>query len=416
MNPSRFESVTRAIERLRRGEMIIVTDDADREHEADFVLPALGMRPADVATMAREGRGLICCAIDAATADRLRLEPYLDHRSTALHGTAFTESVDWRHGTSTGISAADRAATLRALADPASRPQDFARPGHLFPIVARKGGVLERGGHTEAAVDLCRLAGFPPAAAICEIVNDDGTMARENDVASLSARLGAHVVSVAALLAYRRMTEELVAPAATAALPTRWGDFTLSRFDSPFGPSPRGPLLLARGLVPLAQGATAGGFGLEKAIAEAAPPPAHLYGEDSRVPLLLRIQAECPAGELFDSLRYHCRGQLEAAMRLIGSTPEGAIIYLREERQLLGLEPDPEDGLSPDPRSSWEAAQILKAIGRTRVSLVTDDPTTVAALEEWGIEVAERIPLLASPSPDTEPLPPAEPERPIRSI
>ena len=383
-----LSTVERAAEQLRRGRMIVVTDDADREGEGDLMAAAVSVTDEQVNLMAREARGLICCAIDAARAELLALGVQVDSLRESLHGTAFTQSVDWVHGTTTGISAGDRGATLRGLADDASRPEDFGRPGHIFPIVARAGGVLERGGHTEAAVDLCRLAGIPAACAICEIMNDDGSMARGKDLDSLALRLGLHIVSVADIVRYRRMTERLVTPTARAQLPTRLGEFEMHSFDSPFGSSHEGPLLLTRGV----------SFN-----------PVAASGS-SETPLLVRVHSECMTGDLFGSLRCDCGEQLAESLRKIDAEGQGAVIYLRQEGRGIGLaaklkayelqdqgldtvEANLRLGFPPDMRDYWEAAQILRLMGRTKVRLLTNNPDKVAGLSAYGIQVIERIPL-----------------------
>ncbi len=388
-------TVERAAEELRRGGMIIVTDDADREGEGDLMAAAISVTADQVNFMAREARGLICCAIDAARAARLHLSVQVDGKREALHGTAFTQSVDWVHGTTTGISAADRAATLRGLADAATRPEDLARPGHIFPIVARAGGVLERGGHTEAAMDLCRLAGLPPACAICEIMNDDGSMARGRELKEIARRLGLPIVSVANIIKFRRTNETLVSPDSRAALPTRWGSFVLHRFDSPFGSSDEGPLLLTRGL-------TFNG-----------PGPGT---EGSEAPLLVRVHSECKTGDVFGSLRCDCGEQLAESMRRIEAEGTGAVIYLRQEGRGIGLpaklrayelqdqgldtvEANLRLGFPADLRDYWEAAQILRLMGRTRVRLLTNNPDKVRGLTDYGLQVVERIPLHVAGNP-----------------
>jgi 3,4-dihydroxy 2-butanone 4-phosphate synthase/GTP cyclohydrolase II len=381
--------VERAVEDIRGGRMVIVSDDEDRECEGDMIVAAARVTADDVNLMAREARGLICCAIDAETAQRLDLKVQADDRRPALHGTAFTESVDAVEGTSTGISTADRALTLRLLADPSRRPAELGRPGHIFPIVARPGGVLERRGHTEAAVELCRFAGLPPAGAICEIMREDGGMASGESLKAVARRLGLTLVSVEDIVRYRRRRETLVRSLASATLPTRWGSFTIHDVASPFGQGEKEILILTRG----------------KDL-ETLPGPAGRGGE----PLLVRVHSECLTGDLFGSLRCDCGEQLEESMRLIGAAEEGALIYLHQEGRGIGLEAKlrayglQDQGLDTveanlrlgfpsDMRDYWEAAQALRLLGRTRVRLLTNNPDKVAGLEGYGIDVVERIPL-----------------------
>ena len=383
-----------AIEELRSGRMVIVTDDADREGEGDLLAASVHITEADVNLMTREARGLICCAVDSETALRLQLSVQSDGIQESLHGTAFTQSVDWRHGTTTGISASDRAATLRGLASAESRPNDLARPGHIFPIVARPGGTLERGGHTEASVDLCRLAGLPTACAICEIIADDGRMARGKELEGIAARLGLSIVAVADIVRYRRIHESLVTITARAHLPAPWGAFMIHHVESPYGSSKEALLLTW-------------GAALETSRCEE---------RESDVPLLVRVHSECMTGEVFSSLRCDCGEQLTESMRRISSEKEGAVIYLRQEGRGIGLAAKlrayqlQEDGLDTveanlrlgypaDLREYWEAAQILRLMGRSKVRLLTNNPDKVTGLVAHGINVVERIPLCVAGNP-----------------
>jgi len=386
-----------AIDELRQGRMIVVTDDADREAEGDLTAAAVSVTEESVNIMAREARGLICCAIDAARAAQLGLSVQTDGKTSSLYGTAFTQSVDWVHGTTTGISAADRAASLRGLADDGSRAEDFARPGHVFPIVARSGGVLERGGHTEAGVDLCRMAGLPAASAICEVMGEDGRMARGKELGNIARRLGLMVISVADIARFRRLHERLVTSASRAHLPTRWGAFTIHSFDSPYGSSGQAPIALTRG----------------RALEDLPVPSA------SDAPLLVRVHSECVTGEVFGSLRCDCGQQLAESMRRIEAEGEGVVIYLRQEGRGIGLpaklrayelqdqgldtvEANLRLGYPADVREYWEAAQIIRQLGRSKVRLLTNNPEKVRGLSEYGIQVVEAIPLRVAENPHNQ--------------
>lgn len=403
--------VEQALRAMRAGGMVIVADDDDREAEGDFIIAASLVRDADVNLMASRGRGLICCAIAPEIADRLMLSVQGD----ALHDTAFTTSVDYRHGISTGISCADRALGLRALADPASRPADFARPGHLFPLVARPGGIMERRGHTEAAVDLCILAGLPPAGVICEIMNPDGTMARGPQLEELAFELGMPFLRVEDIARHRRALSlhgssirsaqaaganrpagsPGMSVAAHARLPTPWGEFTIHSLKSPGQPVrppvPQAPIVLSIGLE-AGQDAAPAGTGA------AVPPP------------LVRVHSACVTGELFGSLRCDCGPQLDAALAQIGREGRGALVYLHQEGRGIGLDAklasyglqdqglDTIDanlalGLPADARNYAQAAEALHLFGLKDVRLLTNNPAKVDGLERAGIKVSERVPL-----------------------
>jgi 3,4-dihydroxy 2-butanone 4-phosphate synthase/GTP cyclohydrolase II len=383
-----IHSIPEALEALASGLPILVADDADRENEGDLVVAAEFATPGVVNFLARRGRGLLCAALAPDRAQALGLG--VDRPGggpDALHGTAFTASVDLVHGTTTGISAADRSATFRALANPSARPGDFARPGHVFPLVARPDGVWERRGHTEATVDLCRLAGLSGVGVLCEVMNDDGTMARLPDLESLARDEGIPLVTVADLVVYRSRTETPVIPLRGVRLPTVAGEFDLQVFAAPAGGRPLA--LKYRG----------------------SPPGDSLP--------LVRLHSECLTGDVFGSLRCDCGAQLEESQRRISAQGHGAVVYLRQEGRGIGLEAKlaayelQDDGLDTvdanralgfpdDGRTYREAAWILRSWGWDEIRLLTNNPDKVRGLEEAGIRVAERVPLVIPPGPHSE--------------
>lgn len=390
-----FSSVEEATAQIARGGIVIVVDDADRENEGDFIMAASCATPESVNFLAAEGRGLICAALEEnrARALDLRVQGRSDEGPAPLHGTAFTESIDYVRGTTTGISASDRSATFMALADPTSRVDDFARPGHVFPLVARNGGVIARRGHTETTVDLCRLAGLEPVGVLCEILNPDGSMARLPQLRELACRFDMPLVSVEQLTIWRKKHECLINPGETVSFPTRNGDFELIMFDS-IGEV--FPLSLRR-----PEAAT---------VRDGSP-------TDRKVALpLVRVHSECFTGDVFGSSRCDCGPQLDAAMEMIGKESRGAVIYLRQEGRGIGLkaklrayklqeggldtwDANTAQGLPPDDRDYWEAAQIIKLFGWREIRLLTNNPTKVEALELYGIHVAEIVPLRVGVNP-----------------
>jgi 3,4-dihydroxy 2-butanone 4-phosphate synthase/GTP cyclohydrolase II len=388
------DEIARAIEALSKGSMVIVADDDDREAEGDFVAAAELIDAEAVNGMVTRGRGLLCCAIDPSGADRLGLRP----RSGGPHDTAFTESLDVKAGTSTGISCADRAATLRAIADPLSSAADFHSPGHVFPLVARPGGTIERRGHTEASIDLCRIAGLRPAAAICEIMADDGTMMRGPALRRLSERMGVPFLAVDRIAAYRKAHEALVEPTARASLPTEYGDFTLHHLRSPGSTLPI--LALSYGLPP----PSADGFSST---------------DPERSGMLVRVHSECATGDLFGSLRCDCGAQLRESMRRVARAGRGLIVYLRQEGRGIGLEAklsayglqdgglDTVDanlklGFPADARDYWEAAQVIRLFACDDVRLLTNNPNKVETLRRYGVSVRERLGLLVGSTDHSE--------------
>jgi 3,4-dihydroxy 2-butanone 4-phosphate synthase/GTP cyclohydrolase II len=381
---ARWERVERAIADFREGKFVVIVDDRDRENEGDLTIAAQHVTPQAINFMAREACGLICVPMAPEWADRLGLSLMVPSPANASRfGTAFTVSVEAREGVTTGISAYDRAVTIRKLADPEATPGDFVMPGHVFPLRARPGGVLERDGQTEASVDLARLAGLHPVAVVCEIMREDGTMARLPELERFAARHGLTLLHVADLIAYRLIRERAALRVAETLLPTEHGDFRLLAYRRLGGEEI--DLALVHGDVP---------------------------GEG---PLLVRVHSECLTGDVFGSQRCDCGEQLEAALRLIAEAGRGVVVYLRQEGRGIGLlnklhayhlqdqgrdtvEANLELGFPADLRSYREAALILRDLGIERLRLLTNNPRKVEALRDCGFEVVERVPLEVPPN------------------
>jgi 3,4-dihydroxy 2-butanone 4-phosphate synthase / GTP cyclohydrolase II len=378
-----FDPIEDAVEEIRAGRMVVVADDADRENEGDLILAAEKVTTEAIGFIVRHTSGVICLPIVGERLDELHL-PLMVSNVTDPQRTAFTVSVDVRHGTTTGISAGDRAATIRAMIDPATGPEDLARPGHVFPLRYREGGVLKRAGHTEAAVDLARLAGLYPAGVLCEVVNDDGAMSRLPELARFSKEHGLKLISIADLIEYRRKREKLVRKVAEAAIPTPEGEFRSYAYES---------LVDGRVHVALVLGDVGD-------------------GQD----ILTRVHSECLTGDVFGSLRCDCGTQLDAALQRIGQEGRGVVLYIRgHEGRAIGLthklrayqlqeagrdtvEANTELGFPPDPRDYGIGAQILVDLGVRSMRLLTNNPSKRAGLEGYGLSIAERLPLETSPT------------------
>jgi 3,4-dihydroxy 2-butanone 4-phosphate synthase/GTP cyclohydrolase II len=380
-----FSTIPEAIDALARGEFVVVVDDADRENEGDLIVAAEKVTPAQVAFMVRHASGLICLSLPGERLDELRL-PLMVSENTDSHRTAFTISVDYVHGTTTGISAADRAATIRAVVDPSTGPGDLARPGHIFPLRYREGGVLKRAGHTEAAVDLARLAGLYPAGVLCELVNDDGSMARLPELRRFCDEHGIHLISIADLIAHRRRREKLVRRVAEASIPTEFGPFRAVGFES---------LLDGSQHIALVAGEVAG-----------------------QSDTLVRVHSECLTGDVFGSRRCDCGIQLRQALRMVAEEGRGVVLYLRgHEGRGIGLlhklaayalqengrdtvEANEDLGLPVDARDYGIGAQILADLGVTSMRLLTNNPAKRAGLEGYDLSITERVPLQTRPTPE----------------
>lgn len=386
-NEFEFNTIEEAIEDIKSGRMLIVVDDPDRENEGDLVMAAELCKPKDVNFITREGRGILCLPITEEKAKELNLDLMVQN-NTALHGTPFSVSIDYKHGTTTGISAHDRAITINRAADKKVNPDDFARPGHIFPLIAKKGGVLKRAGHTEAVVDLVKLAGLNPVGVLCEILAEDGTMARVPKLIEFAKKHHLKIITIADLIEYRMSREHFVQRKVSVDLPTRHGSFKLHLYENTLDPMDN-PMALVKG---------------------------DISGEE---PVIVRVHSECLTGDIFGSKRCDCGEQLIAAMSMVEREGRGVVLYMRQEGRGIGLvnkllayhlqeqgkdtvEANEALGFKADLRDYGTGAQILKDLGLKKIRLLTNNPKKVIGLKGYDLEIVERIPLEIPPNPVNE--------------
>ena len=382
-----LNTIPEAIEAIKAGKTIIVVDDEDRENEGDFLTAARNATPETINFMVKYGRGLVCAPISKQRARELELEPMVSHNTTS-HETNFTVSVDLlNNGCTTGISASDRSKTVLALIDPAITPDDLGRPGHIFPLIAKDGGVLRRTGHTEAAIDLAVLAGFEPAGVICEIMKEDGEMARLPDLLVMAKEFDLKIVSIKDLIAYRLDTESLVTKEVSVKLPTEWGDFDMIAYTQ---------VNTGENHIALVKGTWQPGE-----------------------PILVRVHSSCVTGDIFGSCRCDCGPQLHKAMEMINREGKGVVVYMNQEGRGIGLvnklkayhlqengfdtvDANIKLGFRMDERDYGVGAQILRSLGVSKMRLMSNNPKKRAGLIGYGLEVVENVPIEIAPNPHNE--------------
>ena len=380
------EKIESAIEDIQNGKFVIVTDDADRENEGDLIMASEMITPEAVNFMAKYARGLICVSVNKEDASRLQLD-LMEQKNTSLHETNFTISIDAVKDTTTGISAQDRSKTIRLMVDEHSKPEDFARPGHIFPILAKEGGVLRRSGHTEASLELAELAGFKPSGVLCEIMAEDGSMLRGKDLFKFAVEHNLKLISITELISYVRVKKSLIEKIETTKLPTDYGDFMLHLYQDKF--ENKQHIALTHGKV------------------------------QNNEPTLVRVHSECVTGDIFSSKRCDCGAQLDYAMKKVVEAGCGIIIYLKQEGRGIGLkhkikayklqdegldtvEANEKLGFPPDMRDYGTGAQILKDLGVTKLNVMTNNPKKLVGLEGHGLEISERIKIKMPTEPENE--------------
>jgi 3,4-dihydroxy 2-butanone 4-phosphate synthase/GTP cyclohydrolase II len=381
-----LSSIEEAIKDIKEGKFVIIVDDEDRENEGDLAIAAEKVTPEAINFMVKHARGLVCMPVKGERLDELEI-PMMVSYNTSKFTTAFTVSIEAKHGVTTGISAKDRAETVKAVINPKTKPSDIARPGHIFPLRAKEGGVLVRAGHTEAIVDLAKMAGLYPAGVICEIMSEDGSMARLPELKEVAEKFGIKIVSIADLITYRRRHEKLVKRVAEAKLPTKYGEFEIIAYKSDMDPDQHVALVMG-----------------------------DIAGEE---PVLVRVHSECLTGDVFGSLRCDCGEQLDHALRMIAEEKRGVLLYMRQEGRGIGIhnkisayhlqdngmdtvEANISLGFPPDLRDYGIGAQILTDLNLHRIRLLTNNPKKVIGLEGYGLEVVETVPIVVKPNPYNE--------------